>query len=508
MNWKKRISVLLTILLILGTVIYPSATYHAFAENVDGQEQSSETATTGGDGGGSSSEKEKPSSESGDGGSSSSQSGDSGDSSSESTGDSGSSETSQVSEPSTASGESETTQASKETDSSEVSVGTSGDTSGQGEKSSDEIVTSADTESEKEKEEVAEAISKKVVKDDSKGRDYSDLEIVSSGNTSFTIVSVSRNDEMIGKKLKILKKKKRLLGEKKKRVCARLAADLKEAEDIQSVYDMILQAKPNSRNPEYYLTGCIRVGTYAPKTDRVEGLDDKLNYLSRTYDNVYLTEWVDQYTTEYQPQSVWIDEIEYNIQTENQIENASYSNVDKILKDMARYCQIAIDSDYDMIEDIKLQIQDVKEHIKTLKKLKAANAMQLDSRLVEYKDVIPDQAVEFLNAVVAKEGTPYVWGASGPNAFDCSGLVSYGLRECKAVNPGFRWTSYDFAGHLKSIPFEKAVPGDLVWKHGHIAIYIDENTVFEAPYTGARIRFTSCNVASRFSRVLRWWSEE
>ena len=501
-------SVLLTILLILGTAIYPCGTEYTFAETVDGQEQSSETVTTGGDSGGGSTEKETSTTEGGDGGSSSSQSGDSGSSSSETTEGSGSSETTEGSGTSTDSGESETSPASKETDSSEVSVGTSGDISDQGEKSSDETVTGADTDSEKEKEEVVEAVSKKVVKDDSKGRDYSDLEIVSSGNTSFTIVSVSRDDEMIAKKLKILKKKKRVLGDKKKRACARLAADLKEAEDIQSVYDMILQAKPNSRNPEYYLTGCIRVGTYAPKADRVEGLDDKLNYLAGTYDNVYLSQWVDQYTTEYQPQAVWIDEIEYNIENENQIENASYSNVDKILKDMAKYCQIAIDSDNDLIEDIKLQIQDVKEHIKTLKKLKAANAMQLDSRLVEYKNAIPDQAVEFLNAVVAKEGTPYVWGASGPNAFDCSGLVSYGLRECKAVNPGFRWTSYDFAGHLKSIPFEEAVPGDLVWKHGHIAIYIDENTVFEAPYTGARIRFTSCNVASRFSRVLRWWSEE
>ena len=505
MNWKKRISVLLTILLILGTANYPCGIDHASAETVDGQEQSSEAAATGEDSSGST-EKEPSSTESGDSGSSSSQSGDSNSSSSESTGGSGSPETSETTETSTGSSESETSQASNEKDSSGVSDTTSEDTTGQEEKSSDETVTGAVSDSEKE--EVTEAVSKKVVKDDSKGRDYSDLEIVSSGNTSFTIVSVSRNDEMIGKKLKILKKKKRVLGDKKKRVCARLAADLKEAEDIQSVYDMILKAKPGSKNPEYYLTGCIRVGTYVPKADRVEGLDDKLSYLAGTYDNEHLSEWVDQYTTEYQPQAVWIDEIEYNIATENRIENASYSNADKILKDMARYCQIAIDSDYDMIEDIKLQIQDVKEHIKTLKAIKAANSIQLDSRLVEYKNAIPDQAVEFLNAVVAKEGTPYVWGASGPNAFDCSGLVSYGLRECKAVNPGFRWTSYDFAGHLKSIPFEEAVPGDLVWKHGHIAIYIDENTVFEAPYTGARIRFTSCNVASRFTRVLRWWSED
>ena len=498
MNWTKRISILLTILLVLGTAIYPLDTNRAFAEMVDSQEQSSEPATTSDDSGQGSSEKETSSSESGDNGSSSA----------DSSADSGSSETSEISEPSTESGESETNTAYDEKSSSDTSAETSEDDSADKGKRETEETADAESDDEEEKEEVSEAISKKVVKDDSKGRDYSDLEIVSSGNTTFTIVSVSRDEETINKKLKLLKKKKKVLVDKKKKVCARLAADLKEAEDIQSVYDMILEAKPDTSNPEYYLTGCIRVGTYAPKTDRVEGLDEKLNDLARTYPNDHLSKWVDQYTTEYQPQAVWIDEIEYNIDSEHQIENASYSNADKILRDMAKYCQVAIASDHEMIGNIKLQIKDVKEHIRTLKEIKAANTIQLDSRLVEYKEAIPDQAVEFLNAVVAKEGTPYVWGASGPNAFDCSGLVSYGLRECKAVSPGFRWTAYDFAGHIKSSPFEEAVPGDLVWKHGHIAIYIDENTVFEAPYTGARIRFTSCNVASRFTRVLRWWGEE
>lgn len=498
MNWKKRISILLTILLVLGTAIYPFDTNRAFAEMVENQEQSSEPATSSDDSGQGSSEKETSSSESGDSGSPSG----------ENSSDSGSSETSEVSEPSTDSGQSESAPASDEKGSYDASAGSSEAGTSQVKKSTEETVADAESDDEEEKEEVTEAVSKKVVKDDSKGRDYSDLEIVSSGNTTFTIVSVSRDGETIGKKLEILKKKKKALVDKKKRTCARLAADLKEAEDIQSVYDMILEAKPDTQNPEYYLTGCIRVGTYAPKPDRVEGLDDKLHSLARTYPNEHLSKWVDQYTTEYQPQAVWIDEIEYNIDSEHQIENASYSNADKILRNMAKYCQIAIASDHEMIEDLKLQIKDVKEHIRTLKEIKAANTIRLDSRLVEYKEAIPDQTVEFLNAVVAKEGTPYVWGASGPNAFDCSGLVSYGLRECKAVNPGFRWTSYDFASQLKSIPFEEAVPGDLVWKHGHIAIYIDENTVFEAPYTGARIRFTSCDVASRFTRVLRWWGEE
>ncbi|MBQ6392578.1 MAG: C40 family peptidase [Eubacterium sp.] len=499
MNWKKRISILLTILLVLGTAIYPLDTNRAFAEMVDSQEQSSEPATTSDDSGQGSSEKETSSSESGDNGSSSA----------DSSADSGSSETSEISEPSTDSGESENNSTSDKTDPADKTTENSEDNTSQAGKTSDKTITDNDSDSENEKEEITKAVSKKkVVKDDSKGRDYSDLEIVSSGNTTFTIVSVSRDDETISKKLKILKKKKKVLIDKKKKVCARLAADMKEAKDIQSVYDLILGTKKDTKNPEYYLTGCIRVGTYTPKLDRIEGLDDKLNYLARNYYNEHLSEWVEKYTTEYMPQAVWIDEIEYNIDSEHQIENESYSNADKILRDMAKYCQVAIASDHEMIGNIKLQIKDVKEHIKTLKKIKAANTIQLDSRLVEYKEAIPDQAVEFLNAVVAKEGTPYVWGASGPNAFDCSGLVSYGLRECKVVNPGFRWTSYDFAGHLKSIPFEKAVPGDLVWKHGHIAIYIDENTVFEAPYTGARIRFTSCNVASRFSRVLRWWGEE
>ena len=354
---------------------------------------------------------------------------------------------------------------------------------------------------------------KKVEKDDSRGRDYSDLEIVSSGNTSFTIVSVSRNEEEVNKKLKKLKKRRKKLKKKKSRLNEQLARDKAQAKEIKAIYAMLDETVPEKDSGEILLTGCVREGAYLPNPDRVDGLDERLSLLAETYDIVSLSEWTDRYTTEYLPQSVKISEMEHeepvpeghDIRYED---TGLYSSADPILKNRAKYCEISIAADRSLLKEVKKKLKDVKEHIRNLEEIKEANTIYLDSRLVEYKDVIPDETVEFLNAVVAKEGAPYVWGASGPNSFDCSGLVSYGLRECKAAGAGFRWTSYDFVTQLKEIPFEEAKPGDLVWKHGHIAIYIDEGTVFEAPYTGARIRFTACNVSSRFSRALRWWSKE
>ena len=354
---------------------------------------------------------------------------------------------------------------------------------------------------------------KEVVKDDSKGRDYSDLEIVSSGNTSFTIVSVSRNEEEVNKKLKKLKKRRKKLRAKKSRINERLARDKAQAKEIKAIYGMLDQVVPDKASGEILLTGCIREGAYLPNPDCLGGLDERLSDLAETYDIVSLTEWTDRYTTEYLPQSVKISEMENDEQVSEVHDSlyedkGFYSSADPILKSRAKYCEVSIAADRSLLKDVKKKLKDVKEHIRNLEELKEANTIYLDSRLVEYKDVIPDETVEFLNAVVAKEGTPYVWGASGPGSFDCSGLVSYGLRECKAAGAGFRWTSYDFVTQLREIPFEEARPGDLVWKHGHIAIYIDEGTVFEAPYTGARVRFTACDVSSRFSRALRWWSKE
>ena len=555
MHWKKYISVGLTVFLMGGALapLQPARSSYASSDTGNSGESSS------GDNSGSSSGSASAGDSSGGSGSSSGGS-DSSSSGSESGSSSDASESGSSSDASESGSSSNSSQGDGSGDSSGENKSDPSDSGSAPEGSSENTKAASSSEKtskEKTSEATTQAKKKTVVKDDSEGRDYSDSEIVSSGKTYFTIVSVSKDGEKIDKKIKELEKQKKELESEKERydeagIDAQICSN-----DIQEIYDYVLSIASGNSESEasaasaqaekeidysLLLLGSRRDASYHRKSDAIDGIDDMLSALAKKYHNTELIQWTEDYSIEALPQTIEISTMEdmsavFGENQENEelttqgvsaestsvslTEDASnplteeednkdtmYSSPVTILEEMKSEAELTIKkADVKSKEDAE-KIEDITEHVKSLKKQKEENTYDLDSRLVEYKDVIPDQAVAFLNAAVAKEGCPYVWGADGPNSFDCSGLVSYALRQAGAVSSGFRWTSYDFAGQLKSIPFSEAKPGDLAWKHGHIAIYIDANTVFEAPYTGALVRFTSCDVSSRFSRILRWWNTE
>ena len=77
-------------------------------------------------------------------------------------------------------------------------------------------------------------------------------------------------------------------------------------------------------------------------------------------------------------------------------------------------------------------------------------------------------------------GKRYVWGAAGPNAFDCSGLVMYALKHAFGISyPHFSGAQYEKAAHISK---SGAVPGDLVfWGPGkHVGVYAGGNKYWSA----------------------------
>lgn len=85
-------------------------------------------------------------------------------------------------------------------------------------------------------------------------------------------------------------------------------------------------------------------------------------------------------------------------------------------------------------------------------------------------------------------GSPYVWGASGPNAFDCSGFTSYiyGLHGISLPH-----SSGAQGGYGTPISAAEAQPGDLVvWTNlGHVGIYLGGGQIVHAgtPATGVNV---------------------
>ena len=81
-------------------------------------------------------------------------------------------------------------------------------------------------------------------------------------------------------------------------------------------------------------------------------------------------------------------------------------------------------------------------------------------------------------------GKPYVWGATGPNSFDCSGLVGFCLTG--------RYSRSCTSASLNALPtVSNPQPGDVCVRSGHCGIYIGNGQMIHAPHTGDVVKVAS-----------------
>jgi cell wall-associated NlpC family hydrolase len=94
-----------------------------------------------------------------------------------------------------------------------------------------------------------------------------------------------------------------------------------------------------------------------------------------------------------------------------------------------------------------------------------------------------DKAVAF---AYDQLGKPYVYGATGPNSYDCSGLVQAAWAAAGVAIPRTTFEDWDDLPH---IPVSEMVPGDLIIYdgEGHVAIYVGDGYIIDAPHTGADV---------------------
>jgi cell wall-associated NlpC family hydrolase len=87
-------------------------------------------------------------------------------------------------------------------------------------------------------------------------------------------------------------------------------------------------------------------------------------------------------------------------------------------------------------------------------------------------------------------GKPYVWGAAGPDTFDCSGLTQYVWAKAGIYLDHYTGSQWNEGRHVSQAELQ---PGDLVFFGSdlhHVGLYIGNGNMIEAPHTGANVRIS------------------
>ncbi|WP_116026877.1 C40 family peptidase [Thermomonospora umbrina] len=105
-----------------------------------------------------------------------------------------------------------------------------------------------------------------------------------------------------------------------------------------------------------------------------------------------------------------------------------------------------------------------------------------------------------LQYAYAQLGKPYVYGGSGPNGYDCSGLM---MRSWGAAGVNLPRTTYSQRSATKTVSRSNLQPGDLVFfsSLGHVGMYVGNGQMIHAPRTGKNVEvvpITSGYYASNF----------
>ncbi|MFE6746085.1 NlpC/P60 family protein [Kitasatospora purpeofusca] len=105
------------------------------------------------------------------------------------------------------------------------------------------------------------------------------------------------------------------------------------------------------------------------------------------------------------------------------------------------------------------------------------------------------RAAAAIAAAESKLGAPYVYGATGPNSFDCSGLTGWAYAQAGVSLPRTSQEQAN-AGTRIGSDISQAQPGDLVIFYGdrhHVGIYVGGGQVIHAPKPGASVRYESAS---------------
>ena len=136
--------------------------------------------------------------------------------------------------------------------------------------------------------------------------------------------------------------------------------------------------------------------------------------------------------------------------------------------------------------------------------VKKEPASYSDTSSSNVKAGVRDRIIEFARK---KLGSPYVWGATGPNSFDCSGFVGYVFKSAASLTlPRVSSAQATFKPKISSMNMKK---GDLVFFNttgkgiSHVGIYMGNRQFIHASSGSKRVTVSSLD-SNYYSKTFRW----
>jgi cell wall-associated NlpC family hydrolase len=118
--------------------------------------------------------------------------------------------------------------------------------------------------------------------------------------------------------------------------------------------------------------------------------------------------------------------------------------------------------------------------------------------------IAPSAAAQVaVDTALAQVGDPYVWGAGGPNAFDCSGLTQYAF---SAAGFSLPHSSTAQSGMGQAVSRSELQPGDLLFYYSptsHVAMYVGNGKMVHASTSGKPVMVVNFDSMSGFTHARR-----
>ncbi|MFI0411864.1 NlpC/P60 family protein [Actinomadura sp. 3N508] len=127
----------------------------------------------------------------------------------------------------------------------------------------------------------------------------------------------------------------------------------------------------------------------------------------------------------------------------------------------------------------------------TYEKVRGTLVKRDPTQLAKLPVVGTGKGAQALRYAMSKIGVPYVWGAAGPNSFDCSGLTMWAYKQVGINLPHYTGAQWNAGTHVSRSELQ---PGDLVFFYSdlhHMGIYVGGGKMLHAPQTGDVVKIAS-----------------